>query len=131
MKDKPTEYPYKQTHTLYVWHAHGLTSLRARERCLSIGSSSSTGIPDAVVVVLNRDELRRRMTLALRFLRGCEEREGGKECHVLLEGKNKMSEKRERERERGGGRGGERERERERGGGGEGGGRERKKERDG
>ena len=29
-----------------------LTSLRARERCLSMGSSSSTGIPDAVVVVL-------------------------------------------------------------------------------
>ena len=39
-------------------------------RLLSTGSSSSTGIPDAVVVVLNLEELRRRMTLELRVLRG-------------------------------------------------------------
>ena len=43
------------------------TSRRARERLRSRGSVSRTGIPEAVVVVLNRDDVRRRIILLLRF----------------------------------------------------------------
>ena len=58
-------------------------SRRARDRLRSWGSVSSTGIPDEVVVVLNREVVRRKAMLDLRF---CWERRwgGGEKKYVYV-----------------------------------------------